>query len=121
PVLDGQYAWRRARRVLWIFDLPLVHDQRGWVVRHRGHLVGGLPLALDAAGTVAVGGIGQCGESGGRERDGESGGTCAEARTQSHIGSVPPLRGALARRRSVTSVAGPTGHFTLPARYLRAP
>src|SRR5699024_8502520 len=83
-----------------------VLDQRGCIVRHRGHLVGGLPLALDAAGTVAVGGIGQCGESGGRERDGESGGTCAEARTQSHIGSVPPLRGALARRRSVTSVAG---------------
>src|SRR5699024_8685272 len=110
-VLDGHDLSRLDRRILGILDRPLVLDQRGCIVRHRGHLVGGLPLALDAAGTVAVGGIGQCGESGGRERDGESGGTCAEARTQSHIGSVPPLRGALARRRSVTSVAGPTGHF----------
>src|SRR5699024_10992520 len=67
------------------------------------------------------GGIGQCGGSGGRELGGESVGTCAEARTQSHIGWVPPLRVALARRRSVTSAAGPTSHFTLPTRYLPAP
>src|SRR5699024_6545755 len=120
-VLDGHDLSRLDRRILGILDRPLVLDQRGCIVRHRGHLVGGLPLAREAAGTVPGGGIGQGGESGGRERDGESGGTCAEARTQSHIGSVPPLRGALARRRSVTSAAGPTGHFTLPARYLRAP
>src|SRR5699024_2610287 len=106
-VLDGHDLSRLDRRILEILDRPLVLDQRGCIVRHRGHLVGGRPIALDAAGTVAVGGIGRCGESGGRERDGESGGTCAGARTQSHIGSVPPLRGALARRRSVTSVAGP--------------
>src|SRR5699024_4590790 len=82
-VLDGHDLSRLDRRILGILDRPLVLDQRGCIVRHRGHLVGGLPLALDAAGTVPVGGIGQCGKSGGRERDGESGGTCAEARTQS--------------------------------------
>src|SRR5699024_4458739 len=80
-VLDGHDLSRLDRRILGILDRPLVLDQRGCIVRHRGHLVGGLPLALDAAGTVPVGGIGQCGKSGGRERDGESGGTCAEART----------------------------------------
>src|SRR5699024_12137335 len=44
----------------------------------------------------------------------------AQRRERSRIGSVPPLRGALARRRSVTSVAGPAEHLTLPALYFRA-
>src|SRR5699024_1288767 len=46
-VLDGHDLSRLDRRILGILDRPLVLDQRGCIVRHRGHLVGGLPLALD--------------------------------------------------------------------------
>src|SRR5699024_3377467 len=43
-VLDGHDLSRLDRRILGILDRPLVLDQRGCIVRHRGHLVGGLPL-----------------------------------------------------------------------------
>src|SRR5699024_5944937 len=125
-ILDGRDLGRLDRGILGVVDLHrilgrrgcivrrrgCVVRRRGCVVRRRGLLIRGLLLALDAAGPVIPGGIGQGGESGGGERDGKGGRAGAEARTQSHrLGTPSPW---CARQAALGDICGGSGRTPYP-------